>query len=80
VKEVQETVDRTAGQKPQEAQSTHTRWTEATSLLSSVLDGAKTLAQKTGEVASAVKPLAKKLGLLVEKVAVAALWVGKLWL
>jgi len=80
IKEVRETVDGTAGQKPQEAQSIHTRLTEATSLLSSVLDGAKTLAQKTGDVASAVKPLAEKLGPLVEKVSVAALWVGKLWL
>jgi hypothetical protein len=80
VKEVKETVDSTVGQKPQDAQSIHTHLTEATTLLSSILDGAKTLAQKTGEVASAVKPLAEKLGPLVEKVAVAALWVGKLWL
>lgn len=80
VKEARETVDRTTGQKPQEAQSIHTRLTETTSLLSNILDGAKTLAQKTGEAASAIKPLAEKLGPLVEKVAVAALWVGKLWL
>jgi DNA repair ATPase RecN len=80
VKEVQETVDRTAGQKPQDVQSIHTRLTETTNLLSGILDGAKSLAQKTGEVASAVKPLAEQLGPLVEKVAVAALWVGKLWL
>jgi len=80
VKVVTETVDQSTGQKPQDAQSLHTHLTQTTSLLSSILDGAKTLAQKTGDVASAVKPLAEQLGPLVEKVAVAALWVGKLWL
>jgi hypothetical protein len=80
VQEARETVDRATGQKPQGAQSIRTRLLEATSLLSSILDGAKTLAQKTGEVASAVKPLAEKLGPLMERVAVAAFWVGKLWL
>jgi len=80
VQEVRETVDGITGSKPQEAQSIHTHLTETTSLLSSILDGAKTLAQKTGDMASAVAPLADKLGPLVEKVAVAALWVSKLWL
>jgi hypothetical protein len=80
VKAVTETVDKAAGQKPQDAQSLHTHLTQTTSLLSSILDGAKILAQKAGDVASAVKPLAEQLGPLVEKVAVAALWVGKLWL
>lgn len=80
VKAVTETVDKAAGQKPLDAQSLHTHLTQTTSLLSSILDGAKTLAQKAGDVASAVKPLAEQLGPLVEKVAVAALWVGKLWL
>ena len=53
---------------------------EATGLLSGILDGAKTVAQKSVEVAEAVKPLAEKLEPLVEKVGVAALWVAKLWL
>src|SRR5262249_178404 len=68
VKTVTETVDKAAGQKPQkeEAQSLHTHLTQTTSLLSSILDGAKTLAQKAGDVASAVKPLAEQLGPLVE--------------
>jgi methyl-accepting chemotaxis protein len=80
VQEARETVERATGQKPQEAQSIRTRLTETTSLLGSILDGAKSLAQKTGEAASAIKPLAEKLEPLVEKVTVAALWVGKLWL
>ena len=82
VKAVTETVDKAAGQKPQqeEAQSLQTHLTQTTSLLSSILDGAKTLAQKAGDAASAVKPLMEKLEPLVEKVAVAALWIGKLWL
>jgi methyl-accepting chemotaxis protein len=82
VQAVTETVNKAAGQKPQqeEAQSLQTHLTQTTSLLSSILDGAKTLAQKAGDVAIAVKPLAEQLGPIVEKVAVAALWVGKLWL
>jgi ABC-type transporter Mla subunit MlaD len=80
VKAVAETVDKSAGQRPQDAQSLHTHLTQTTSLLGTILDSAKTLAQKTGEVASAVNPLAEQLGPVVEKVAVAALWVGKLWL
>jgi flagellar biosynthesis/type III secretory pathway protein FliH len=84
VKAVTETVDKAkaAGQTPEkeEAQSLQTHLTQTTNLLSSLLDGAKTLAQKAGDVARAVTPLAEQLGPLVEKVAVAALWVGKLWL
>ena len=80
VKAVTETVDKAAGQKPQDAQSLQTHLTQTTSLLSNILDGAKTLAQKAGDAASVVKSLAEQLGPLVEKVAVAALWVGKLWL
>jgi methyl-accepting chemotaxis protein len=81
VKAVTETVGKAAGQKPQkeEAQALQTHLTRTTSRLSSLLDDAKTLAQKTGDVASAVKPLGEQLGALVEKVAVAALWIGKLW-
>lgn len=66
--------------KPQDAKSAEQSLTEATRLLSSILDGAKTIAKKTGEVASAVQPLAEKLAPLVEKVAVASFWVAKLWL
>lgn len=66
--------------KPGEAESVQKSLAEATNLLSGILDGAKTLAEKAGEVASAVKPIAEKLEPLVEKVAVAALWVAKLWL
>jgi hypothetical protein len=80
VKAVTEMVDKAAGQRPEDAQSLQTHLTQTTSLLSSILDGAKTLAQKTGDVASAVKPLVEQLGPVVEKVAVAALWVSKLWL
>jgi methyl-accepting chemotaxis protein len=80
VKAVAETVDKAAGQRPQEAQSIQTHLTQTTNLLGTILDSAKTLAQKTGDVANAVKPLAEQLGPVVEKMAVAALWVSKLWL
>lgn len=65
---------------PEEAQSVQKSLTEATTLLSGILDGAKTVAQKASEIGSSVKPLAEQLEPLVEKVGVAALWVAKLWL
>jgi DNA repair ATPase RecN len=53
---------------------------DATSLLSNILESAKVVAEKGGQVATAVQPLAEKLAPLVEKLGVAAFWVGKLWL
>jgi hypothetical protein len=65
---------------PEAAKSVQQSLTEATTLLSGILDGAKTVAEKAGEVGRAVKPIAEKLEPLVEKVGVAALWAAKLWL
>jgi hypothetical protein len=53
---------------------------EATNLLSGILDGAKTVAEKAGEVSQVVKPLAEMLASLVEKLGVAAIWIARLWL
>jgi len=80
VKDVAKKVEETPEIKPEEAKSMQESLTEATTLLSGILDGAKTVAQKAGEVGSAVEPIAEKLGPLVEKVGVAAFWVAKLWL
>ena len=66
--------------KPDEARSLQKSLEEATNLLSGILAGAKTVAQRAGEVGRAVKPLAEKLEPLVEKVGVAAFWVARLWL
>lgn len=66
--------------KEDQAQSMRQSLEEATGLLNSILDGAKIVAQKAGEVGQAVKPLAEKLEPLVEKVGVAAFWVARLWL
>jgi hypothetical protein len=65
---------------PEAAKSVQQSLTEATTLLSGILDGAKAVAEKAGEVGRAVKPIAEKLEPLVEKVGVAALWAAKLWL
>lgn len=65
---------------PEQARSVQKSLTEATSLLGGILDGAKTVAEKAGAVGQAVKPIADTLAPLVDKLAVAALWVGKLWL
>ena len=62
------------------AESVQKSLAEATSLLGGILDGAKTVAEKSVEVGRAVKPIAEKLEPLVEKVGVAALWAAKLWL
>lgn len=64
----------------EQAESVQKSLAEATNLLSGILDGAKTVAQKSVEVAEAVKPIAEKLEPLVEKLGVAALWAAKLWL
>lgn len=63
-----------------EAESMQKSLTTARSLLTGILDGAKTVAQKADEVGQAVEPIAEKLAPLVEKLGVAAFWVGKLWL
>ena len=66
--------------KPEEAGSVQKNLAEATSLLGGILDGAKTVAEKAGAVGKAVQPLAEMLSPLIDKVAVAALWVARLWL
>jgi hypothetical protein len=56
-----------------ESESLKTRLNEATSLLTTLLDGAKSLADKADEAGNAIQPIVEKLG-------VAALWAAKLWL
>jgi ABC-type transporter Mla subunit MlaD len=81
ISEAAQTVEQgTQELEPEEAESVQERLKEATSLLGTILDGAKTVAKKTGEVVGAVQPLAEKLEPLVEKIGVAVLWVAKLWL
>jgi len=80
VKDAARKVEETPGMKPAEAKSVQESLTEATALLSGILDGAKIVAQKAGEVGKAVQPIAEKLEPLVEKLAVAAFWAGRLWL
>ena len=64
----------------EQAESVQKSLAEATTLLGGLLDGAKTVAEKSVELGRAVKPIAEKLEPLVEKVGVAALWAAKLWL
>jgi hypothetical protein len=66
--------------KPTEAKSVQQSLSEATNLLSGILDGAKTVAQKATGVGKAVKPIAEKLEPVIERLGVAVLWVAKLWL
>ena len=79
IKDAAERVEGIPELKSDEAESVQKSLTKATTLLSDLLDGAKTVAQKAGEVGRAVKPIAEKLEPLVEKVGVAAFWVAKLW-
>jgi len=80
VRDAAEAVEQKEEMDPEEAKSVQESLKEATGLLSGILDGAKTVAQKTGDVVSAAQPLAEKLEPLVEKVGVAAFWVAKMWL
>jgi len=65
---------------PEEGESVQKKLTRASTLLGGILEEAKSVAEKAGEVGQAVKPIAETLAPLVEKLAVAALWAGKLWL
>jgi hypothetical protein len=53
---------------------------EATSLLGTVLDSAKTVAEKATAAGKSAKSLVETLGPVVEKLAVAGLWVARIWL
>ncbi|NJN99605.1 MAG: hypothetical protein HC875_38635 [Anaerolineales bacterium] len=78
---IQEAASKVEGEvNAEQAESVQKSLTEATDILSKILDGAKTVAEKAGEVGSAVKPIAETLAPLVEKLALAGLWVGRLWL
>lgn len=64
----------------EKAQTIQKRLSESATLLNNILDGAKSMAEKAGGAITAVQQLAEKLGPLITKVGVAALWVAKLWL
>jgi DNA repair exonuclease SbcCD ATPase subunit len=64
----------------EQAQSMQQSLAEAGSLLNNILDAAKSAAEKAGAVGKAAKPIAEALAPLVEKLTVASLWVGRLWL
>jgi len=53
---------------------------DAANWLTGILDGAKRVAERAGEVGEAVKPIAEMLGPIVTKLGVAALWAHKIWL
>jgi hypothetical protein len=53
---------------------------DATSWLTNILDGAKRVATKAGEVGEAAKPIVEMLEPIVTNLGVAALWAQKLWM
>jgi hypothetical protein len=63
-----------------EAGSVKQRVTEATSFVSTILDGATSLTNKVGAAGDSVQSMVKKTAPLVEKLSVAALWISRLWL
>ncbi|MDX1522489.1 MAG: toll/interleukin-1 receptor domain-containing protein, partial [Anaerolineae bacterium] len=65
---------------PETAKSMQQSLSEASTLLNGILDSATAAAEKATEAGQAVKPIADKLAPLVEKLGVAAVWVGRLWL
>ena len=80
VKDAADTVVGKEEIEPEDAKSVQESLKEATGLLGGILDGAKSVAEKTEGVFNAVQPLTEKLAPLVEKAGVAALWVAKFWL
>ncbi|MBV7338469.1 CHAT domain-containing protein [Chloroflexi bacterium TSY] len=63
-----------------EASSIQEYLAEASELLNGVLDRAKMVSQKAGDVTDTVQPLVEKLGPVVMKVQTAARWVAHIWL
>lgn len=64
---------------PTEMKSIQAHLSEAASLLTTILDGARSVAEKAGEAQGAVQPLIERLASLVKKLAVGAMWVARLW-
>ena len=64
---------------PEEAKSVAQDLEEATTLIGGILDGAKMVIEKGGELAKAARPIVEKLAPLADKAAVAALWAYRLW-
>jgi hypothetical protein len=79
IKDAAITISAPAPPRPNEVTSVQARLSEATSLLSGVLDGAKTMAEKMLGAGTAMQSLTEKLAPLVDKMAVAALWAAKLF-
>ena len=77
LKEVAEKVK--PGLDKESAKTIGKRLTDTTGMLSKILDGAKTIVQKSVDVGEALKPVMDQLGPLVDKITVAALWASKLW-
>ena len=78
VKDAASTVSVTAPPGPHAVQSAQAKLREATTLLTGILDNAKTVAEKTLSTGAAITPLLEKLAPLAEKMAVAAVWAAKL--
>jgi hypothetical protein len=62
-----------------EAESLQSRLKEASSFVTTILDGAKGLADKAGEAGKALAPIVEKAAPLLEKLGVAAVWAAKLY-
>jgi phage-related tail protein len=54
--------------------------TDASGLLGMVLENAKNLAGKAVETGKVIAPVIEKLGPLLDRISIAALWAAKLWL
>ena len=77
IKDSSETVD--VDMSPESAQSVQENLKEATNLLTGILNGAKTVIEKVGEVGHAAKPIVEKLEPLIGNMG-RALLLLKLWL
>lgn len=78
LKEVAEKVKSEVGK--EEAKTIGKRLGETTDILNKILDGAKSVVQKSVDVGKVLEPVTEKLGPLIDKITVAAMWAAKLWL
>ena len=64
----------------EESQKIGERLKETGSMLSTILDGAKNLIEKSVEVGESLKPVMDKLGPVIDRIGVLSIWASRLWL
>jgi hypothetical protein len=78
VRKAAEKIEQATILEPEEAEAIEKSLKKASSILSSILDEAKSVAQKAGEVGQTARPIAEKLESVIKKLDLAVVWVVRL--